>query len=80
MASLELFTTIFSDWDFFTGADPTHGSVRYRSKTDATSKGLAVVQEDGTTVLAVDDNTQLPVGEKRDSYVHSPSNAILAFA
>jgi hypothetical protein len=63
------FNSIFSDWDFFTAEDPTHGSVRYRNRADATAKGLAFVQKDGTTILAVDDKTSLPVGAKRDSYV-----------
>jgi len=56
-----------SDWDFFTEDDPTHGNVRYQSKSDAVSKGLAFVQDDGTTVLAVDDKSFLPVAGKRDS-------------
>ncbi|KAF8075110.1 glycoside hydrolase family 16 protein [Lyophyllum atratum] len=54
-------------WDFFTGGDPTHGSVKFQSKADAMAKGLAFVQSDGTTVLAVDDKTSLPLGAKRDS-------------
>jgi hypothetical protein len=58
-----------SDWDFFTEDDPTHGNVQYQSKSNAISKGLAFVQNDGTTVLAVDDKTPLPVGGKRDSLV-----------
>ncbi|RDB23668.1 hypothetical protein Hypma_008985 [Hypsizygus marmoreus] len=54
-------------WNFFTGADPTHGNVKYQSKSNAIAKRLAFVQDDGTTVLAVDDKTTLPVGGKRDS-------------
>ncbi|KNZ75136.1 putative endo-1,3(4)-beta-glucanase [Termitomyces sp. J132] len=56
-----------NEWDFFTGTDPTHGSVNYQSKQNAMAKGLAFVQDDGTTFLAVDDKTTLPVGAKRDS-------------
>jgi hypothetical protein len=60
------------EWDFFTEDDPTHGNVQYQSGPNATSKGLAFVQDDGTTVLAVDDKTVLPVGGKRDSSVFEP--------
>ncbi|GLB41673.1 putative glycosyl hydrolases family 16 [Lyophyllum shimeji] len=60
-------TGFLNGWDFFTGADPTQGSVRYLSKAEATAKGLAFVQKDGTTVLAVDDKNFLPIGAPRDS-------------
>ncbi|KAF5373313.1 hypothetical protein D9615_007408 [Tricholomella constricta] len=60
-------TGFLNGWNFFTGPDPTHGNVKYQSKADAMAKGLAFVQDDGTTVLAVDDRTFLPVGAKRDS-------------
>ncbi|KAF8906247.1 glycoside hydrolase family 16 protein [Gymnopilus junonius] len=59
--------SFLNDWDFFTGDDPTHGSVNFQSREDAIKKGLAFVQADGTTVLAVDDFTTLPVGSKRDT-------------
>jgi hypothetical protein len=32
-----------SDWDFYTGSDPSGGNVIYQSKSDAQSKGLAYV-------------------------------------
>ncbi|KAI5830114.1 glycoside hydrolase family 16 protein [Schizophyllum commune Tattone D] len=54
-------------WDFFSQADPTHGSVNYQDKSSAQSKNLAYVQDDGAFVMAVDDQTQLSVGDKRDS-------------
>ncbi|KAF9530475.1 glycoside hydrolase family 16 protein [Crepidotus variabilis] len=56
----------FNRWDFFNGPDPTHGLVNFQNKDDAQRKKLAYV-ENGTTVLAVDDFTQLQVGAKRDS-------------
>ncbi|RDB23664.1 putative glycosidase C21B10.07 [Hypsizygus marmoreus] len=59
--------SFLNDWDFMAGADPTRGRVNYQSKKDAIAKHLAYVQEDGTTVLAVDDTTLLPEGAKRDS-------------
>ncbi|KAF9497127.1 glycoside hydrolase family 16 protein [Pleurotus eryngii] len=57
----------FNDWNFFTNADPTHGSVQFQGLEDAKAKNLAFVQDDGTTVLAVDDKTHLPVGTNRAS-------------
>ncbi|TFK39843.1 glycoside hydrolase family 16 protein [Crucibulum laeve] len=54
-------------WDFFSGADPTHGLVDYQSKEDAINKGLAYIQDDGTTVLAVDNATSLKTSANRDS-------------
>ena len=41
--------------------------VNFLDQGAAASAGLAFVQEDGTTVLAVDDTTQLPVGANRNS-------------
>lgn len=62
-----------SEWDFFTGPDPTHGNVNYQSKANAENKNLFRVQADGTTLLAVDDTSFIPVGGKRDSRVSFPS-------
>lgn len=58
-----------SQWDFYSGEDPTHGSVNYQTKENAIKKNLAFVQADGTTVLAVDDFSTVPVNGRRDSYV-----------
>lgn len=73
-----------SMFTFFTASDPTHGMVDYVSKSEATSSGLAFVQDDGTIVLGVDDTTQLKVGENRKSYVtshfcfaHGPSRKLV---
>ena len=59
----------FSDWDFFTDADPTNGNVNYQSQAQAIQKGLAFVQADGTTILKVDNFTNVAVGGNRDSCV-----------
>ena len=56
-----------SDWDFFSSDDPTHGNVNYQTRQNAQKKNLAFVQPDGTTILAVDDFSIVPVGGKRDS-------------
>lgn len=59
-----------SSWDFFTGSDPTHGLVNYQAIDDAISKKLAIV-EGNSLILAVDNNTVLQYGGKRDSWVIS---------
>jgi hypothetical protein len=60
-------TVAYSGWDFFTGGDPTHGNVRFVSRKDAQSQGLAFVQKDNVTVIAVDDKTVVPKGGNRNS-------------
>jgi len=57
----------FDNFDFFTQPDPTHGSVNYLSRKDAQNKGLAVIQDDGSAQIAVDDSTTLASGQSRDS-------------
>ncbi|KAJ7066493.1 glycoside hydrolase family 16 protein [Mycena amicta] len=65
----------FLNWNFFSEADPTHGTVNYLTKAEATSKGLAYVQKDGTAVLAVDSTTTLKKGANRDSVrISSPKS------
>ncbi|OCH91522.1 glycoside hydrolase family 16 protein [Obba rivulosa] len=59
--------TFFDGWDFFNQADPTSGLVNFLDQPSAAQAGLAYVQSDNTTVLAVDDTTQLSVGQNRNS-------------
>lgn len=59
--------TFFDGWDFYTGPDPTHGNVQFLNANDAAAAGLAYVQADGTTVLAVDNKSQVPPGGQRKS-------------
>ncbi|THH15236.1 hypothetical protein EW146_g5219 [Bondarzewia mesenterica] len=59
--------SFFDNFNFFTGNDPTNGQVNYLSQTDATNAGIAFVQSDNTTVLAVDNTSQLASGAKRNS-------------
>ncbi|KAF8916325.1 glycoside hydrolase family 16 protein [Mucidula mucida] len=59
--------SFLDEWDFYSDADPTNGLVNYQTKEDAISKGLAFVQDDGTTVLQVDNTTYLSSGQSRDS-------------
>ena len=54
-----------SEWDFFSGPDPTHGNVAYQTRGN--SGDLAYVDKDGTAVLRVDNEGNVPVGGKRRS-------------
>lgn len=56
-----------SQWDFFSAPDPTHGNVNFQDRDNAIKKNLAFVDQNGTTVLAVDDFSSVPVGGQRDS-------------
>ncbi|TCD71739.1 hypothetical protein EIP91_005505 [Steccherinum ochraceum] len=59
--------TFFNMFDFYTDADPTHGTVKFVDEQTAKDEQLAYVQDDGTIVLAVDDQTQLQVNQPRKS-------------
>ncbi|KAJ7576993.1 glycoside hydrolase family 16 protein [Mycena floridula] len=59
--------SFINDWDFFSNADPTHGLVDYVTRDEAKASKLAYVQEDGTTVLAVDNSTWLDINKPRKS-------------
>ncbi|KAJ7642772.1 glycoside hydrolase family 16 protein [Mycena polygramma] len=65
----------FLDWNFYSAADPTNGNVNYLTKSEAASKKLAYVQDDGTTILAVDSTSKLNAGEDRDSVRISSPNS-----
>jgi len=54
-----------SEWDFFSGPDPTHGNVAYQTGDD--SRDLAYVDKDGTAVLRVDNKGDVPTGGNRRS-------------
>jgi len=59
--------SFLDDWDFFSYSDPTNGYVNYQTKENAIQKKLAVVQADNTTILSVDDFSQVSPGGNRDS-------------
>ncbi|KAJ7805985.1 glycoside hydrolase family 16 protein [Mycena olivaceomarginata] len=65
----------FLKWNFFTAADPTHGTVNYLSLAEAQTMNLAYVRSDGTTILAVDSTSQLSLGENRSSVRISSPNS-----
>jgi len=56
--------TFFNDWDFFTGDDPTHGTVQYIDGPTAFSSGLASINSAGNAIMAVD-TTQNITGNRR---------------
>ncbi|QRW16739.1 peroxisomal targeting signal 2 receptor [Rhizoctonia solani] len=56
-----------SGWDFFSESDPTNGNVNYLTKSDAFSKKLAYVQDNGTVIMKVDDTTWVSSGGNRNS-------------
>ncbi|KAI0923413.1 hypothetical protein AcV5_008972 [Taiwanofungus camphoratus] len=57
----------FLDWNFYTDSDPTHGNVAYQSQQDATNAGLATVDCNNVTTLAVDSTSSVAVGGQRKS-------------
>ncbi|KAJ3526186.1 hypothetical protein NM688_g8288 [Phlebia brevispora] len=59
--------TFFDGFDFYTGADPTHGTVNYTTKDFAFANNLAYVQSDGTVIMKGDNTTTLPVNVNRNS-------------
>ncbi|KZP13922.1 glycoside hydrolase family 16 protein [Athelia psychrophila] len=54
-------------WDFFDGADPSHGSVKYLDEKSAKAKGLAITTLLNSTQLSVDSTSILSVGGVRNS-------------
>ena len=54
-------------FDFYTDSDPTHGLVEFVDRDTAQQDNLAYVQDDGTIVLAVDDQTTLQLNQPRKS-------------
>ncbi|GBE89585.1 concanavalin A-like lectin/glucanase domain-containing protein [Sparassis latifolia] len=56
-----------NEWQFYDQADPTGGNVNYVSQSAAESAGLAYVDCNNVTVLAVDDTSSVASGGNRDS-------------
>ena len=55
----------YSEWDFFSNSDPTHGNVAYQTREN--SWDLAYIDGDGSAVLRVDNKGEVPAGGKRRS-------------
>ncbi|KIK71009.1 glycoside hydrolase family 16 protein [Collybiopsis luxurians FD-317 M1] len=60
-------STFFDNFTFYTGADPTHGTVNFLNDSDAFSQGLAYVQDDGIVIMKGDNFTTLQEGVNRNS-------------
>ncbi|ORZ03256.1 concanavalin A-like lectin/glucanase domain-containing protein, partial [Syncephalastrum racemosum] len=56
----------FDNFDFFTDADPTHGTVNYVNQETATSQHLAFVQN-GQVIIKADNTTSNPANGNRNS-------------
>ncbi|OJT12932.1 hypothetical protein TRAPUB_10497 [Trametes pubescens] len=60
-------STFFDTFDFFTGEDPTHGTVNYTDKDTAFANNLSFVTSDGRVIMKGDDTTSLQSGVNRNS-------------
>ncbi|KAJ4486161.1 glycoside hydrolase family 16 protein [Lentinula aciculospora] len=60
-------STFFDNFSFYTGADPTHGTVNFLNATAAFSDSLAYVQDDGIVIMKGDNTTTLDEGVNRNS-------------
>ncbi|KAF7169730.1 hypothetical protein CNMCM5623_002382 [Aspergillus felis] len=60
--------SFISDWNFFSGADPTNGYVTYVNQSSAEQSGLVKVTSSGSFYMGVDyENTLNPNGPGRES-------------
>ncbi|KAL4243543.1 Glycosyl Hydrolase Family 16 [Abortiporus biennis] len=59
--------TFFDEWDFFTGPDPTHGTVNYTDRDTAYSQNLVYVTPNNKVIMKGDNTTSLPAGQNRNS-------------
>ncbi|TDL28462.1 glycoside hydrolase family 16 protein [Rickenella mellea] len=59
--------TFFDDWSFYTGEDPTHGTVTFLDRPTALAQNLAYVTPDGKVIMQGDNSTWLPPGVNRSS-------------
>ncbi|TFY69781.1 hypothetical protein EVJ58_g225 [Rhodofomes roseus] len=60
-------SSFFDTFEFYTGDDPTHGSVNYTDRNTAFADGLAYVESDGIVVMKGDNTTSLSEGQNRNS-------------
>jgi len=60
-------STFFNGFDFFTGDDPTHGSVNYVTADQAWQRNLVSITSDNKVVMKGDNTTWLSSGTNRDS-------------
>lgn len=60
-------SNFFQSFSFFTGADPTHGTVDYVDNTTAFANNLSYISWDGKVIMKGDDTTTLQAGQNRES-------------
>ncbi|VDB99648.1 unnamed protein product [Peniophora sp. CBMAI 1063] len=60
-------TNFFDEFAFFTGEDPTHGTVTYVDNTTAFNSSLAYVSDRNTVIMKGDNTTWLAEGAYRES-------------
>ncbi|KAJ3774916.1 glycoside hydrolase family 16 protein [Lentinula raphanica] len=60
-------STFFDNFSFYTGEDPTHGTVNFLNATAAFSDGLAYVQDNGIVIMKGDNTSTLANGVNRNS-------------
>jgi hypothetical protein len=68
-------TNFFDSFSFFTGDDPTHGTVTYVDKATAFADNLSYISWDDKVIMKGDDTSTLQAGQNRAS-VRVSSNAI----
>lgn len=68
-------SNFFESFTFFTGPDPTHGTVTYVDNTTAFAQNLSYISWDGKVIMKGDDTTTLQAGQNRES-VRVSSNKI----
>ncbi|KAG8986025.1 hypothetical protein FRB90_004258, partial [Tulasnella sp. 427] len=67
--------SFFDGFGFDNFADPTHGNVNYVKSSDAFSRGLAYVDNNGLAVMKIDNTNTIAAGGNRDSVRISSKNA-----
>jgi beta-glucanase (GH16 family) len=68
-------SNFFDSFTFFTGPDPTHGTVTYVDNTTAFAQNLSYISWDGKVIMKGDDTSTLQAGQNRES-VRVSSNKI----
>ncbi|KAI0257529.1 glycoside hydrolase family 16 protein [Lactifluus subvellereus] len=60
-------SNFFQSFSFYTGDDPTHGTVKYVDNATASAHNLSYISWDGKVVMKGDDTTTLQPGQYRES-------------
>jgi len=68
-------SNFFESFTFFTGQDPTHGTVTYVDNTTAFAQNLSYISWDGKVIMKGDDTSTLQPNQNRES-VRVSSNKI----